>query len=416
MRLRRLYLVINDYNGDLPFVQFEVRKLCEEFDASIICVNGRNENGDYLCANTFFFDYSARKAMLYAWRYLFNNLAREETKRIIRENGSPYSKVRCLISSVRAFSAAEWFRRKFHRIVGSDYDGAIIYTFWCDFPMLAFLEDKRKYPNCKYISRIHGYDLYDERVPSGRQPFKWFINENITKLVFIAKNGMDYYLSRHKDLAPSKAVLYRIGVLPFDLKGRLEKTDSFILMSCSNLIPLKRVELIIQALSEYEGNYPIEWIHYGDGPEKDVLISLAYRLLERKDNVCYRFVGEVPNQEIRDYYMSNEIGAFITTSSTEGMPVSIMEALAAAIPVIATGVGDIPNMVKGNGILLSSNPSIREVIEAIDSVVDSYLNRDNSNKYNEMCENSLKVYNEMYRSDINTERFIKEVLLEDRDK
>lgn len=413
---RKLYLVINDYDGDLPFILFEVGKLCEEFDVSIICVNGRKENEEYLCTDMLFFNYSGINAMLYAWRYLFNNLAREETKRIIRENGSPYSKVRCLISSVRAFSAAEWFRRKFHHIVSSDYDGAIIYTFWCDFPMLAFLEDKKMYPNCKYISRIHGYDLYDERVSSGRQPFKWYINENINKLVFIAKNGMDYYLGRHKDLVSSKAVLYRMGVPPIAIEKKFERTGSFLLLSCSNLIPLKRVELIIRALAGYDGDYPIEWTHYGDGSEKGSLMALADRMLSNRDNVSYHFAGAVSNQEIRDYYVCNEVGCFITTSSTEGAPVSLMEAFSAGVPVVATGVGDIPNMVKGNGILLSSNPSIREVIDAIDSIVDSYLNRDNSNKYNEMCENSLKVYNEMYRSDINTERFIKEVLLEDRDK
>ena len=57
--------------------------------------------------------------------------------------------------------------------------------------------------------------------------------------------------------------------------------------------------------------------------------------------------------------------SFITTSSTEGLPVSIQEAMAAGIPIIGTNVGGIPEMIDGNGVLLSANPSNKEVAEAI---------------------------------------------------
>ena len=64
-----------------------------------------------------------------------------------------------------------------------------------------------------------------------------------------------------------------------------------------------------------------------------------------------------------------QIGAqlFITTSETEGLPVSMMEAYAMGIPVIVTAVGGIPEMVQEgeNGYLLPNHPEGEEVAQAI---------------------------------------------------
>ena len=57
---------------------------------------------------------------------------------------------------------------------------------------------------------------------------------------------------------------------------------------------------------------------------------------------------------------------FINVSSTEGIPVSIMEAMSFGIPVIATAVGGTPEIVNNeNGYLLSKDPSAKELAEVI---------------------------------------------------
>lgn len=64
------------------------------------------------------------------------------------------------------------------------------------------------------------------------------------------------------------------------------------------------------------------------------------------------------------------VDCFITTSSTEGgNPVSIMEALSFGIPIIATSVGGITEMlIDTENILLPPNPSIEEVADALDNL------------------------------------------------
>ena len=54
------------------------------------------------------------------------------------------------------------------------------------------------------------------------------------------------------------------------------------IVSCSNIIPLKRVNLIVGALGKLNKKRPdldIEWIHFGDGEEKDVIEKMAKTVL-----------------------------------------------------------------------------------------------------------------------------------------
>lgn len=76
--------------------------------------------------------------------------------------------------------------------------------------------------------------------------------------------------------------------------------------------------------------------------------------------------GQLAPPEIFNFYKSMPVDLFLTVSANEGIPVSIMEAQSFGIPVIATAVGGIPEIVNNiNGLLLSANPSPLEIAEAI---------------------------------------------------
>jgi glycosyltransferase involved in cell wall biosynthesis len=121
------------------------------------------------------------------------------------------------------------------------------------------------------------------------------------------------------------------------------------------MIPLKRIDLIILALSIIESAKEIEWIHFGDGILKESLVQLAENTLDPA-KTRFRFMGHIPNEELLKYYSQNHIDLFINTSSTEGIPVSIMEAQAYGIPVIATDTGGLKEIIsKESGSLLPVN-------------------------------------------------------------
>lgn len=127
--------------------------------------------------------------------------------------------------------------------------------------------------------------------------------------------------------------------------------------------------------------------------------------MKGKSNIKYNFRGKVDNREVLEFYESNKISAFITTSSTEGgCPVSIMEAMSYGIPIIGTRVGDIPYMIDKNGLLLSENPSVSDISEAIREIMDA-----GSEKEESMRQASFKLWEENFNVDKNVPRFIQEL-------
>jgi glycosyltransferase involved in cell wall biosynthesis len=67
---------------------------------------------------------------------------------------------------------------------------------------------------------------------------------------------------------------------------------------------------------------------------------------ELKDvNFTYELMGKTPNELVYQYYFSNFVDLFINVSKHEGIPVSIMEAFSAGIPVMATNVGAVSEIV-----------------------------------------------------------------------
>jgi len=93
---------------------------------------------------------------------------------------------------------------------------------------------------------------------------------------------------------------------------------------------------------------------------------------------------------------------FILTSETEGMSKSILEALASALPVIATDVGGNSELVKNsfNGYLARLNDyhSMRDkIIKLVNNKKERII----------MGENSLKILNDNYTDEIFIQRYIK---------
>ena len=109
------------------------------------------------------------------------------------------------------------------------------------------------------------------------------------------------------------------------------------------------------------------WDHFGDGVERAKLEALAKEKFCDRPNIQWRFHGFVPNWTLAEEYRKIMPDLFITTSSTEGLPVSIQEAFSMGIPAIGTLVGGIPDLIVDGktGFLLPQNVQAEDAAKAI---------------------------------------------------
>lgn len=418
---KKLFLLTTEFpygDGEKSFIIPELEYLIKEFDITII--SSASSDARYDLSKTTALDkninvlwypndkmgnmekirYSMQALLSPAFLYDAGSIIREH-KRIIQRIS--YS-MQFYAYSLRMHS---WIKKKFTQEMAK---GAIIYSFWLYIPVMAAAMLKNEYGNFKLVSRAHGFDLYNERVPGGRQPFRSFIDKQLDKILFIAETGYKYYLNNivhietnHMTDVTEKYIVCHMGVKPSKLSER-SCDGIFRIVSCSSVIPLKRIYLIIDALSEIS-NIKIYWTHFGDGSCMNEMKRYANNKISAKENIEYKFVGNVLNGAVRSYYGNNPVDLFITASETEGCPVSIQEAMASGIPVIGTAVGEIPLMIQGNGYVISKNPSSKEMAEKIEKLANQ-----SANEILVMRDASYKLWDEKYNSDKNYSQLLNELM------
>lgn len=406
--MKKLYLITKTFPlgaEEKAFLQYEAELLQKNFDLTIVVtesVNGKNEekNSRYQVLEAHG-NPTVWEKMMSAVLFLSKREAWEEFVQIIGERKLIGKR---LFRALMFGTAAETFWKNLKRVcnIYKDTD-AVFYFYWWDYKCMGVTMHRKKYPNMRVVTRTHGYDLYHERELYGKQFFKKQMERNLEKIFFISEYGKLYYEEHRGKKDDNKYILSRLGVR--EQAVQLNRVGgNFLLVSCSNVIPLKRVELIAEGLSLISDT-KVNWIHFGDGEELEKIEAMAEKLLAGKDNISYTFAGRVDNQTVMNFYRDNSVGCFITTTSTEGNPVSVQEALSFGVPVIGTAVSDIPLMIDGNGVLLSANPAPREVADAIMKIAAA-----SHEEQIAMREKSYKIWASDYNAEKNFNSFV-ELLL-----
>lgn len=238
----------------------------------------------------------------------------------------------------------------------------IIYAYWGNnlAAVLPFLSH-----GTKKVCRFHGIDLYSERKSNaGFLPLQNEIVSAANKIFLISQQGLNYLSEKHPRHTDKMEVDY-LGVTDAPLCS--PSTDNiFRIVTCSALIPVKRISTLIKALFLCTNKHLI-WTHIGQGPEYAKLFQLADNLPPEIQAV---FLGQKSNQDVRLFYATNPVDIFINVSESEGLPVSIMEALCAGIPVIASDVGGMREIItKDCGWIIPQSPAAATIANAIQTVI-----------------------------------------------
>jgi glycosyltransferase involved in cell wall biosynthesis len=283
----------------------------------------------------------------------------------------PRALKRAVAVAWRVAADADWFQKALARTLPPD-ETAVVFCWWMTTQVLAVRIAARKARRRVFIiSRPQRYDLYIDDGYGASWPFYPEVLRAIDKAFVASKHGRDYIVTRFPWIAP-KVEVERLAVEDRGEAPAPAGESTFVVASCAYLNPVKRVHLLLEALamvSKQHPNVEITWHHFGDGPLGPSLEERARACLPANCSVIFH--GRVDNKTVLLFYRSKPINVFVNTSSSEGVPVSIMEAQCAGIPVIATAVCGTPELVNdGNGRLLPADPTIADIAEAIRAAVE----------------------------------------------
>lgn len=250
-----------------------------------------------------------------------------------------------------------------------DCDETIFYSYWLNDSTygLALYSNLR---DIKFVSRVHGWDLYEERHIANYLPFRNVVGKRISRIYSISNNGISYLVKRYPRMR-NVIELSRLGVKDYGkVNNDKHESDYKTIVSCSSVIPLKRVDMIAEALGELK-DINVHWIHFGEGEGLKNLKLLANEVSGKNPNINIVLEGRTENSKIIEFYHNNRVDLFVNVSETEGLPVSIMEAMEAGIPILATGVGGTEEIVvnKENGVLIDPNISINKLSKKIEKLM-----------------------------------------------
>lgn len=247
-------------------------------------------------------------------------------------------------------------------------EGIVFYSYWLTGAARGIADAVRRKGEGRAfaVSRCHGFDLYHQRHRPQYIPGQERTLSLLHAIYPISQHGSDYLSRRHSGLS-EKLQVARLGIIDRGVLTRSSVDGVLRVVSCSALVPVKRLDRMIAALRYLSGHIEkkrLEWIHFGGGPLRAELMEQCEGL--PKDRISVEFRGHVATEELFMHYNQCMVDVFVNTSESEGIPVTLMEAISCGIPVIGPNVGGVPEIVSDNhGCLLSAAPDAPEIGMAI---------------------------------------------------
>lgn len=225
----------------------------------------------------------------------------------------------------------------------------------------------------RVIYRIGGW-TFNDPWPKWKKKL-WVKLEKLSapwKNVIIVNNKHDLEQANKLAIKPREKIVlihngidpYELGFLPRDearvklfeklsrYSGKISQANT-IVGTVANLYPAKGIKFLIETAEHFKNNGNTVFLVIGDGPlKKELVSSIKYYGLEKK----VFLLGQLPD----GYKFIPAFDIFVLPSVKEGFPWALIEAMAAKLPVIATRVGAVPEIIENgkNGFIVEpANPA-----------------------------------------------------------
>lgn len=242
-------------------------------------------------------------------------------------------------------------------------DRTIVYSYWLMRGALAASLLKEQGKCMHAIARAHRYDVFPEASNAQRLPLRKPIFQYLDAVYPCCHAAKNELLNTTSALHEAINTRY-LGVESQSVQAPHSTDGVLRIVSCSSLKEHKRVGFIADALSTLQR--PAEWLHIGGSGE--ALHALEARMEVLPSHIHASALGEVPHAAVHKYYRTHPVDVCVNVSTSEGLPVSLMEAMSYGIPCIAMNVGGVAEMITPrNGVVLQSDSTPADLAAILES-------------------------------------------------
>ena len=204
----------------------------------------------------------------------------------------------------------------------------------------------RSRPACPWIAFHHGYTEEGARMALYNQLDRWSLRVP-AKIVTVCEPFRQQLLARG---APPGRVIVLHNAIPLDWLNGFDaqpgaaaatRAREYVVLAAGRFSREKRFNDLVRAMAELRNlrpDLPLKLLLLGEGPERAAIEQTVREL-------GLQHVVQLPGhiRDVRSYYRRAHVLAI--SSASEGSPNVLLEAMAASVPVVATAVGGIPEIV-----------------------------------------------------------------------
>ena len=199
---------------------------------------------------------------------------------------------------------------------------------------------------------------------------RWRLREKIERALFVA--CISHYCRSQAMINAAPSEWHRLhivhcGVDPSVFTPTAPSGAGARLLYVGRLAAAKGLPILLRALARLKPAHPgLQLSVVGDGPDRDMLEAMAAEL-EVTD--CVQFLGYQSNAEVRRHLSQTEV--FVMSSFAEGVPVVLMEAMAAGVAVVAPRIAGIPELIDdGRSGFLTPPGDVQTLAQRIAALLD----------------------------------------------
>ena len=304
--------------------------------------------------------------------YIFHPFALQSLASMVGEARTLRQWGKGVLQAVNTLSIGRVVLRTLRRHGLGPHD-TLLYAFWF-LDIGAALARIAREDGWKCAVRGHTSDIFTEKTLFRSDKVRNRLLRGVSKVLTISNTGREYLAQRFPD-HKEKFVTMPLGSVKLYESGLYTPSDGLSrpleILTVARIEPVKRIDMIFRILERLAMLNPersMLWTVIGSGTLADKISQQVKT--NRAGNLKINFTGMLTNEQIQKRYASNPPQWFMLASRSEGVPVSMGEAMSYGVPVITTNVGQIYELADEIcSVNLGDTPDIEEAAEQLSRVI-----------------------------------------------